>query len=120
MAKKCYIQTPTIKLVETPVHPIVDVDSPLLYFVKYFPGELYNIIAEMTNLYAIQSQIRFVPTTPDEMNTRRNGKPSLSTNTILLDNKLHVPLISNSMPFNKFSILRQNLHFVNVGRTSSR
>nr|XP_023014097.1 uncharacterized protein LOC111503899 [Leptinotarsa decemlineata] len=60
---------PEIKWHEDSIPEIVDLKSPLYFFSQYFTQELFEMMAENTNLYAVQQATRFCHTTVEEMKT---------------------------------------------------
>ncbi|XP_050293853.1 piggyBac transposable element-derived protein 3-like [Anthonomus grandis grandis] len=83
------------------------------------PTDIFQPMMEYTNLYAVQQQTRFVPTTVEELKTFVGihiimGNLHYPRIKLYWDHKLQIPLISNNMTVNRFYKLRQHIHFVNI------
>ncbi|KAJ8950055.1 hypothetical protein NQ314_008061 [Rhamnusium bicolor] len=94
-----------------------ELESPLNFFEKYFTKDSFEL--ENTNLYAVQRNSRFVPTTLQEMTTFVGihivmGNCHYPRIKCYWQPQLCIPVVANSMPINRFYKLRQHLHFVNV------
>lgn len=108
---------PPIQWYEEKKSQITALPTPSAYFKKYFADDLFVRMAEMTNLYAVQSQTKFAPTNIEEVKTFVGihitmGNLHYPRVRFYWDKKLYIPQIADYMPFNRFSKLRQNLHFV--------
>ncbi|XP_050295773.1 piggyBac transposable element-derived protein 3-like [Anthonomus grandis grandis] len=82
-------------------------------------NDIFQPMMEYTNLYAVQQQTRFVPTTVEELKTFVGihiimGNLHYPRIKFYWDHKLQIPLISNNMTVNRFYKLRQHIHFVNI------
>lgn len=111
--------TPPIKLyVENPENVVI-LESPLQFFANYFQETIYSTMADYTNLYAVQQQVRFEPTVAPEMKVFVGihilmGNLRYPRIRNYWEPKLQVPLIANNMNVNRFFKLRQNLHFIDA------
>lgn len=111
--------TPAIKWYEPQKQTKTELRSPLYFFQKYFTEDLFDTMVQHTNLYAVQQHARFVPTNRNEIKTFvvihiLMGNLNYPRLRCYWENKLKIPMISESMPRNRFSQLRTHLHFVNV------
>jgi hypothetical protein len=89
-----------------------------LFFSEYFTDELLNIMAEETNLFAVQNNSVFRATTPEEMRTFVGihilmGNLHYPKVRFYWNQKLSIPIISPVMTVNRFFKLRQDVDFVN-------
>ncbi|KAG5880105.1 hypothetical protein JTB14_011608 [Gonioctena quinquepunctata] len=96
---------PEIKWHADFIPEIVDLKSPLYFFSQYFTQELFEIMAENTNLYAVQQATRFLHTTVEEMKTFVGihilmGNLHYPRIKCYWNSKLQIPNIANSMPVN--------------------
>lgn len=98
------------------IDPVVE--DPINYYHKYIPEGLFHEMAEMTNLYAVQSgKIRFRPTSSNEieilfglhMATGIFNYPELK---MYWETHISIPLFTENMPRDRFFELRNNLHMV--------
>lgn len=60
--KNVTYQTPNINWYHPITPQIVELESRLYFFRKYFTDDLFNIMAYNTNLYAVQQHAKFAPT----------------------------------------------------------
>nr|CAD7424363.1 unnamed protein product [Timema monikensis] len=92
--------------------------TPLMYFRKYIPEHLFEAMAEMTNMYAIQAATNsFKPTTTAELETLFGlhlvmGTLKFPRVRMYWDTTLKMDLFLNSMSRDRFFQLRTNLHLV--------
>lgn len=96
-----------------------ELESPYYFFEKYFSDALFSLIIENTNLFALQQQTKFAPTNIDEIKTFVGihivmGNCHFPRIRCYWQPNCSIPIISNSMPINRFFKLRQHTHFVNV------
>lgn len=111
--------TPNIKWFQpTTVQP-VDLESPLYFFRQYFTDELFHLMVENTNLYAVQEHAKFTPTSQAELETFTAlhilmGNLNYPRVRCYWENKLRIPMVADAMPRDRFFKLRKHLHFVNV------
>ena len=96
-----------------------ELESPMIFFQKYFTLELLQLMVDNTNLYAVQKQKKFAPTTVLEMKTFVGihivmGNCHYPRIRCYWQPHLKIPLVSDNMTVNRFFQLRQNLHFVNI------
>lgn len=108
-----------IKWYEPQKQTKTELRSPLYFFQKYYTEDLFDTMVQHTNLYAVQQHARFVPTNRNEIKTFVGihilmGNLNYPRLRCYWENKLKIPMISESMPRNRFSQLRTHLHFVNV------
>lgn len=97
---------------------VIQMESPVAFFAKYFTDDLYNRMVQCTNLYAVQNNNIFSPTYTEEMKTFVGmhiliGNISYPRLKCYWQPNLKIPFICESMPQNRFYKLRQNLHFTN-------
>lgn len=96
-----------------------ELQSPVHFFSQYFTDFLYQLMAENTNLYAVQKATRFAPTNIEELKTFVGihilmGNLHYPRVKFYWDPQLNISQISQAMPINRFYSLRTNLHFVDV------
>ncbi|GBP37758.1 PiggyBac transposable element-derived protein 3 [Eumeta japonica] len=100
------------------------VESPVDYYSRYVPKQLFQVMAEMTNLYATYSnKVRFKPTTAKEIEilfglhlaTGIFGYPCLK---MYWETNISIPLFTENMARDRFFELRNNLHLVDNTATS--
>lgn len=93
--------------------------SPIEYFMKYFPENLFEKMVECTNIYALQNNdMHFPPTNVKELKaffglhiiTGCLKFPRLS---MYWNKSLKVQIFHETMSINRFYKLRTNLHCVN-------
>lgn len=98
------------------IDPIVD--APVDYYHRYVPQQLFHIMAEMTNLYAVQShRPRFRPTNGKEMEVLfglhlATGVFSYPCLKMYWESNISIPLFAEQMSRDRFFELRNNLHLV--------
>lgn len=92
---------------------------PIQYFLRYIPEQLFDVIAEMTNIYALQQgKTSFKPTHANEI------KIFIALHIIMSclkfprirmywDVDFNMSLFRDNMARNRFFLLRNNLHIVN-------
>jgi hypothetical protein len=94
------------------------VEAPVDYYFRYVPKQLFEIMAEMTNIYAIHSnKPRFKPTTTQEIETLfglhlATGIFSYPCLKMYWETGISIPLFSENMSRDRFFELRNNLHLV--------
>lgn len=97
---------------------VPEILSPLTYFMKYIPEDLFVDIAKYTNMYALQSSSKnFKHCTCEEIKILFGlhiAAGTLGFPRIILywDRALGISLFSDSMSRDRFFTLRNNLHFV--------
>ncbi|PNF34042.1 hypothetical protein B7P43_G03481 [Cryptotermes secundus] len=94
--------------------------SPSTYFSKYIPDDLFCTMADMTNIYALQSGeiSNFKQTTPAELKTLFGlhiimGTLKFPRVRMFWDTTLKMQLFLDSMSRDRFFQVRTNLHLVN-------
>lgn len=104
-------------------HPMtiqpVELESPLYFFRQYITSDLFNLMVENTNLYAVQQHARFSPTCQGELESFvalhiLMGNLNYPRVRCYWENKLRIPMIADAMARDRFFKLRKHLHFVNV------
>lgn len=116
-------ESPSIQWYVPNFNNVISLGTPMEYFDKYITKEMYQLMTDMTNLYAVQNNNQFLPTKVDEMKVFIGlliamgtlGYPRLR---LYWDTKLSIPLFTNAMQFNRFSKLRQNFHIVDVTKNT--
>ena len=98
-------------------NPPVEEMTPLEYFYTFLPQKLVTDIFEQTNLYSVQRSCKSVNTNEDEMKTfigiqMLMGIVKLPSYLDYWSGALRYPAIADCMPRNRFSNLKQFLHFV--------
>nr|XP_021187154.1 piggyBac transposable element-derived protein 3-like [Helicoverpa armigera] len=94
------------------------VESPLDYYYRYVPKQLFVTMAEMTNLYAtFSNRLRFKPTTADELEILfglhlASGIFRYPCLKMYWETTISIPLFSENMARDRFFELRNNLHLV--------
>lgn len=94
------------------------VQDPLDYYYKYVPKQLFIQMAEMTNLYAVQSgKARYKPTSNNEIEIlfglhMATGVFNYPVLKMYWENNISIPLFINNMSRDRFFELRNNLHLV--------
>lgn len=111
--------TPKIKWYAKQPENEVSLESPLQFFENYFHENVYTTMAECTNLYAVQQQVRFEPTVAAEMKVFVGvhimmGNLHYPRVRNYWEARFSIPLIAANMTLNRFFKLRQNLHFVDA------
>ncbi|KAI4464016.1 transposase is4 [Holotrichia oblita] len=111
--------TPKIKWYAKKPENEVSLESPLQFFENYFHENVYTTMAECTNLYAVQQQVRFEPTVAAEMKVFVGvhimmGNLHYPRVRNYWEARFSIPLIAANMTLNRFFKLRQNLHFVDA------
>lgn len=107
---------PTDFLLPIALEPIVQ--DPICYYNRYVPVELFEQMAEMTNLYAVQSgKTRFKPTSSYEIEIlfglhMATGVFNYPVLKMYWENHISIPLFTNNMARDRFFELRNNLHLV--------
>ncbi|KAJ3661509.1 hypothetical protein Zmor_005904 [Zophobas morio] len=61
--------TPLIRWFQSSKSPGEVLESPMYFFNKYFTDDLYQMMGEFTNLYAIQNHQKLILTTTQELKT---------------------------------------------------
>lgn len=94
------------------------VEAPVDYYFRYVSKQLFDIMAEMTNIYAIHSnKPRFKPTTTQEIEILfglhlATGIFSYPCLKMFWETGISIPLFSENMARDRFFELRNNLHLV--------
>lgn len=107
---------PTDFLPPIAVDPVVQ--DPLDYYYKYVPKQLFIQMAEMTNLYAVQSgKTRCKATSSNEIEIlfglhMATGIFNYPVLKMYWENNISFPLFINNMTRDRFIELRNNLHLV--------
>ena len=103
-----------------PISNIQETATPREYFFRYFPNNTFEVMAEKTNLYAVQNNVPHFPSTDSREMRKFVGIQILMGNLqhprvrLYWDQKLGIPIISRCMPVNRFFKLRSTVHIVNV------
>lgn len=92
--------------------------DPIQYFSKYFPHSFFDNMAEMTNIYSMQSDNKIKPTNTSEITGFVGlhilmGCLSFPRIRMYWDRVFNLDLFRNTMSRNRFFQLRTNLHVVN-------
>lgn len=118
--KNAEYQTRTINW-HTPNPPdAIDLQSPVDFFTKYISDNLFQEMAEMTNLYAVQKGIgRWTPTRLEEIKKFMGihivmGNLQFPRARMYWQSNIGIPLIKDAMPLNRFFKLRKTVHLVDV------
>lgn len=111
--------TPSFPHYEEKTPDSVELESPFMFFSKYFTNDLLTRMVEYTNLYAVQKSNVFAPTNIEEMKTFTGihvmmGNLHYPRIKCYWEPKIGISLIYENMPINRFYKLRTNLHFVNT------
>ena len=99
--------TPTIKWHEEKHPDVIELESPLDLFQKYFTENLFQLTADNTNVYAVQKKAKLLPTTAEEIKTFVGrhivmGNCHYQRINCYWQPQLNIPIISNSMAINTF------------------
>lgn len=99
--------------------PEIELESPMYFFQQYFSNNLFELMVDNTNLYAVQQHSKFLPTNLGEIKTFVGihivmGNCHYPRIRNYWQPKLNIPLISDNMQVNRFFKLRQHIHFVNI------
>ncbi|KAM4580374.1 piggyBac transposable element-derived protein 3-like [Odontesthes bonariensis] len=96
-------------------HPM----RPYEYFKQYVPDEIFNLMADNTNIYAMQSgTLSFKPTSPGEIRTLIGlhlamGVMKMPRVSMYWEAGMEIGIFQNTMPRDRFFQLRSHLHLVN-------
>ncbi|KAL7880514.1 hypothetical protein SRHO_G00027680 [Serrasalmus rhombeus] len=96
-------------------HPM----RPFEYFKRYIPDEIFNLMADNTNVYALQSATRcFKPTSSGEIRTLIGlhlamGVMKMPRVSMYWEAGMDIGIFQNTMPRDRFFQLRSHLHLVN-------
>ncbi|XP_046394005.1 piggyBac transposable element-derived protein 3-like [Ischnura elegans] len=93
--------------------------APLEYCLRYLPNALIQDMSEKTNMYALQHNISFKPTTPDEIKTLLGlhimmGVLKYPRVRMYWDSAIGVDIFKHNMARDRFFQLRNNLHLVDI------
>lgn len=111
--------TPNINWYHPVAHQLVELESPLILFRKYFTNDLFNTMVYNTNLYAIQQNAKFTPTCEAELRIFVGlhilmGNLNYPRVRCYWEDKLRIPMVADAMNRDEFFKIRKHLHFVNV------
>ena len=92
--------------------------SPLSYFQDYISDDFIEIVTNMTNLYAVQNNLKFKLATSQEIKTYLGlqfsmGSLKLPRRYMYWHEKYRLPLFVDSMTRDRFFAIRSCLHLVN-------
>uniref|UniRef100_A0A3B1ICF6 PiggyBac transposable element-derived protein domain-containing protein n=1 Tax=Astyanax mexicanus TaxID=7994 RepID=A0A3B1ICF6_ASTMX len=96
-------------------HPM----RPYEYFKRYIPDEIFSLMADNTNVYALQSATRcFKPTSSGEIKTLIGlhlamGVMKMPRVSMYWEAGMDIGIFQNTMPRDRFFQLRSHLHLVN-------
>lgn len=105
-----------------PMSVDLTVEAPVDYYFRYVPKQLFEIMAYMTNLYAIHSnKLKFKPTTAQELEILfglhlATGIFSYPCLKMYWETGINIPLFSENMARDRFFELRNNLHLLDNTR----
>lgn len=113
-------KAPNIVLDDLVVSEIVaSLESPIYYFMQYFDENTFEKIAFNTNLYATQKNVTsFKPTNKDEILKFVGiyllmGCIQLPIKQMYWEEMFLVPMVSQTMTYERFIQLEENLHIIN-------
>lgn len=96
-----------------------NLDTPLMYFLKYFPEQFWEECAFQTNLYPVQVRGKSVQTNAKELKIFVDihiamGIFKLPRARLYWSQMSRVDLVAQAMPRNRFFELRSPAHFVDM------
>uniref|UniRef100_A0A8D0AN67 PiggyBac transposable element-derived protein domain-containing protein n=1 Tax=Sander lucioperca TaxID=283035 RepID=A0A8D0AN67_SANLU len=103
-------------------NPPIHEDPPMRpyeYFKQYIPDEIFDLMADNTNVYAMQSgTLSFKPTSPGEIRTVIGlhldmGVMKMPRVSMYWEAGMDIGIFQNTMPRDRFFQLRSHLHLVN-------
>lgn len=117
--KDCSFESPPIQWFEPPLPEIESLPQPIDYFQRYVTSDIIESMATMTNLYAVQNNVRFISTEPQEIEkflgmTIAMGNLQYPRVRLYWDTKLGINFVNQVMTVNRFYKLRQNIHLVDT------
>lgn len=99
---------------------IVDLPSPINFFLAYITQDIFEQMSNMTNLYAVQQNIpRFSSTTPEEMKKFIGihivmGNLKFPRVNMYWNSTTRVQIVHEAMSIRRFYKLRQTIHLVDI------
>ncbi|GBM74764.1 Chimeric ERCC6-PGBD3 protein [Araneus ventricosus] len=95
------------------------VSTPLQYFIKCIPSEMFSEMTTYTNMHALQKGLSFKPTTKEELEVLFGLRIIMGTLkyprvNLYWDNSVGIPTFVNCMTRDRFFQLRANLHLVDT------
>ncbi|VVC90850.1 unnamed protein product [Leptidea sinapis] len=94
------------------------VESPVYYYNRYVPKQLFQVMAEMTNLFATYSnKVRMKPTIAKEIEILfglhlATGIFGYACLKMFWETNISIPLFTENMASDRFFQMRNNLHLV--------
>ncbi|KAK2701848.1 hypothetical protein QYM36_019514 [Artemia franciscana] len=100
-----------------PSLPVPGHDEPINYFAEYLTEDFFEITANQTNLYSVQKTGKSIDTNAVEMKKFFGihvamGVFNLPQYRMYWGTRTRIPLIADTMNFNRFSRLRSFVHLV--------
>ncbi|XP_068082072.1 piggyBac transposable element-derived protein 3-like [Anabrus simplex] len=97
----------------------LEVLSPIEYCRRYLPEQLFQEMSQKTNIYALQNDVSFKPTTPEEIEVLFGlniamGAIKYPRIRMYWDSATGLDLFKSSMARNRFFQIRNNLHLVDT------
>ena len=94
-----------------------EIKSPLEYFRQFWPDDINELVAQLTNLYSTQKSGTSMNTTKPEMERfigmhLKMGLIQLPSYKLYWSQKMRYPTTADQMPLKRYEKLRSNLHFV--------
>ena len=121
--KKRFISSAPLETIED--LPLSDPLSPYSYFKEFIPNSLLEEFSEKTNMYYFQNTGKDLKVTGEEIKTLfgihvEMGSAKFPTLRTYWSKARRYNLIADAMTFNRFSVLRNNLHCVDNLQDNNR
>lgn len=118
---KSQYQSPKIKwYTKNRVEPVVELNAPIIFFMRYLTDNIFEQMANMTNLYATQKNItRFVSTNIEEIKKFIGihivmGNLQFPRVEMYWSSACGIDIIKGTMNLKRFYKLRTSLHLVDI------